>query len=83
MTTVTRVIEATVEIAVAQKCGFEICEFGEDETSCDGCGQIMRQLFWRSVDIFSQDGEYYCFSCMVKELLRILHETEELEPSVI
>ena len=48
--------------------GFEACEFGpETGDRCEKCGADNRQQYFRRTDIFSMDGEYWCFACVKKE----------------
>jgi uncharacterized protein CbrC (UPF0167 family) len=47
--------------------GFEACLFPPDSTECDNCNKDQVQLYWRSTDSFSQDGEYFCEACIVAE----------------
>lgn len=47
--------------------GFVPCEGENNLDECDRCDGIPQQLYWRSVDPFSQDGEYFCGQCVTKE----------------
>ena len=47
--------------------GFVICDFSPDEQECECCNKPNLQLYWRSTDPFSSDGEYYCLDCIKSE----------------
>lgn len=47
--------------------GFSKCKFGPDSEPCEKCETPQKQLYWRSVDPYSQDGEYFCDDCVVSE----------------
>ena len=45
----------------------EFIEFVDPGDNCEKCECISEQLYWRSCDPFSQDGEYFCGKCVTKE----------------
>lgn len=58
--------------------GYVICEFPPDVDPCEKCGCNEQQLYFRSVDVFSQDGEYSCADCVIEEYKSNLEWGESL-----
>lgn len=49
--------------------GFEICEFGPDNDSCEKCKTRNVQLYFQGP---SDAGKYYCSVCVIDEYLNNL-----------
>jgi len=47
------------------KLGFIKCLFKPDYTTCDKCNKSHKQLYYRRISF--EDGEYYCYDCILKE----------------
>ncbi len=47
--------------------GFSNCNFGPSGDPCEQCDKEQVQLYFRSCDPFSNDGEYFCAGCLIKE----------------
>ncbi len=51
--------------------GWERCLFKCVGQSCDRCRRSLKsgeRLYWRSVDYWSADGEYWCLACCNAEI---------------
>ncbi|MEM1225867.1 MAG: hypothetical protein AAGJ40_09220 [Planctomycetota bacterium] len=47
--------------------GFEACQFGPDESSCDQCGKRHCQLHFGNRDYWdAREGDYCCDSCVIE-----------------
>ena len=52
--------------------GWKKCQFDCAGQSCDRCRRSLtsdtERLYWRSVDYWSADGEYWCLACCNAEI---------------
>lgn len=53
--------------------GFQRCKFSSDDQECDICAKTFEQLYYRRTDYFSEEGEYFCESC-VKKYYKLLKQ---------
>lgn len=51
--------------------GWQECQIGGNSVRCDRCRRRLtsdERLYWRSVDYWSADGEFWCRACCNAEV---------------
>ena len=59
--------------------GFVICQFPADDDECEKCDKPNLQHYFRRTDYESNDGEYFCAECVIKDHADILKYAKEIE----